>query len=106
MLLEDCQKVHAQPARPIKPSYFDVFPEFRSASYADRYRILCEKLMLESLYSSAAVILSPRSAATGGEYSELSESSSLGNFIAQLRGKLISEADRGEPLTVRLREEP
>lgn len=105
MLLEDCPKVHAKPARPIKPSYFDVFPEFRTASYADRYQILCEKLVLESLYSSAALILSPRSAATGGQYSELSESSSLGTFIGQLRGKLLSEAERGEPMTVRVRED-
>ena len=105
MLLEDCPKVHAKPARPIKPSYFDVFPEFRQASYAERYRLLCEKLVLESLYSSAALILSPRTAGTSGDYSELSESSSLMTFIAQFRGKLISEAERGEPMTVRVRED-
>lgn len=106
MLLEDCPKVHAKPARPIKPSYFDVFPEFRQASYAERYRLLCEKLVLESLYSSAGLILSPRTAAPTGDFSELSESTSLATFISQFRGKLISEAERGEPMTVRVREEP
>lgn len=90
MLLEDRPKVHAKPARPIKPSYFDVFPEFRQASYAERYLLLCENLVLESLYSSAALTLSPRTAGANGDYSEVSESTSLATFISQFRGKLIS----------------
>ena len=105
MLLEDCPAIHAKPSRAVKPSYFDVFPEFRWASYLDRYRLLCEKLMLESLYTCAALILSPRSAMTTGEYKEVSEAAGLDTFIAELRGKLISQASRDEQMTVRLRED-
>ncbi len=106
MLLEDCPAVHVKPIRPIKSSYFDVFGEFKFASYADRYRLLCEKLVLESLYTSAAVILSPRTADGNGEYSELSPSSGLTTFIAELRGKLLAQVRQNEQLTVRLREDP
>ena len=106
ILLEDCPAVHAKPVRALKPSYFDVFEEFRWATYADRYRLLCEKLMLESLYTSAAVILSPRTASATGQYSELSEVAGLGTFIAELRGKLLAQAGRDEQVTVRIREEP
>ena len=105
MLLEDCPAIHAKPARELKPSYFDVFPEFRWASYLDRYRLLCEKLMLESLYTSAALILSPRTAAVTGEYSGVSDASGLETFISELRGKMLSQASRDEQVTVRLRED-
>lgn len=105
ILLEDCSAVHAKPARDLKASYFDVFEEFRRATYAERYRLLCEKLILESLYTSAAVILSPRTAAVTGDYSELSEAAGVGTFIAELRGKLLSQAGREEQVTVRVRED-
>ena len=106
MLLEDCPAVHAKPARPIKPSYFDVFPEFKTASYAERYRLLCEKLVLESLYTSAALVLSPRTAVATGEFTELSEATGLGTFISELRGKLIANSSEDTPMSVLIREEP
>lgn len=95
ILVEDCEKVHQRPKRDIVSSYFQVFPEFRRASYAERYRLLCEKLVREKLYSSAAVILSPRAAGETGEYREMSEFTGLGPFIRELRGKLLANADAG-----------
>jgi hypothetical protein len=106
MLLEDCPAVHIKPARPLKASYFEVFPEFRQANYADRYRLLCEKLVLESLYTCAAVILTPRSAANTGEYTEISKTAGIDTFIAELRGKLASQASPESQVTVRVREDP
>ena len=44
-LLEDCTKVHT-PVRNYEP-YFKVDPIFKEASYAKRYEVLCERLMLE-----------------------------------------------------------
>lgn len=105
MLLEDCPAVHTKSDR-LRPSYFDLLPEFRNATYANRYRILCEKLMLESLYSSAAVILSPRSAINDGAFSEMSEGSGLETFLRELRGKLFAQSGSDEQVTVRVREEP
>ena len=42
MLLEDCPK-SATPVRDTSP-HFPVFPDFRDASYAQRYNVLCRKL--------------------------------------------------------------
>jgi hypothetical protein len=59
MLLEDCEGVHT----PVKPSepYFKVDPIFLHgssyASYAERYRILCERLMLERKYNATCLVL-------------------------------------------------
>ncbi len=65
---------------------------FRSV-YADRYNILCRKLMQEQLYTAASVLMSPRSA-EGGEYSELSELTVLRTFITELAGHIAAEGAR------------
>ncbi len=56
MLLEDCE----EPTAPVAASspHFPVDPEFEQASYAQRYRILCERLVQEGLYRSASLIMS------------------------------------------------
>jgi len=58
--LEDCAKVHA----PVKNSepYFEVDPIFMGASYAKRYEMLCERLVLERKYTSACLALGTNSA--------------------------------------------
>jgi hypothetical protein len=71
---------------------FPVFADFRNASYADRYNILCKKLMSEQLYTAAAVILSPRGASQSGDYSEMSEITGLKSFISTLAGHIAAEA--------------
>ena len=82
--------------KPVKDTspHFSVFPEFEGASYADRYNILCRKLMQEQLYSAASVLLSPRSAAAPGHYTELSEMTGLKNFVTELAGHVAAEAAR------------
>ena len=54
-LLEDCPKVHS-PVRNAKPS-FSLDPIFNDASYAKRYEVLCERLVLERKYTSACLVL-------------------------------------------------
>lgn len=54
-LLEDCPRVHA-PVSNAEP-YFKVDPVFDRASYAKRYEILCERLVLERKYSAACLTL-------------------------------------------------
>ncbi len=93
MLLEDCDKSRS-PVRDTSP-HFPVFPEFNGASYAERYHILCQKLMQEQLYSTSSVILSPRSALETGSYEDLSELTGLRNFILTLAGHVAAEAGRG-----------
>ena len=92
MLLEDCSGTQS----PVQDTsrHFPIFPEFNGTSYADRYNLLCQKLMQEQLYTSASVILSPRSASKTGEYKEPSEMTSLTTFVTTLAGHIATEAAR------------
>ena len=69
MLVEDAPESRSV-VRDTSP-HFNVFPDFRGASYLKRYNILCRKLAQERLYSTATIIASPRTAAATGEFAEL-----------------------------------
>ncbi len=92
MMLEDCDKSRS----PVKETChnFPMFPEFRGASYAERYNLLCKKLMQEKLYSSAALLLSSRSAGKTGKCTELSELTSIRSFFAGFAARVAVEAAR------------
>jgi hypothetical protein len=62
-LLEDCPRVHV-PIRNAEP-YFKVDPVFDGASYARRYQLLCERLVLERKYSAACLTLATNTSPTG-----------------------------------------
>ena len=72
--------------------HFSVFPEFAGASYADRYGILCRKLVQEHLYTAASVISSPRSARETGEYVEIGGLVGVRSFVATFAGHIAAEA--------------
>jgi len=72
--------------------HFPIFPEFRDSSYLKRYDVLCQRLVQEQLYTSAALLASPRSAEQTGEYSELSKLTSLRAFIASFAAHIAAEA--------------
>ncbi|SES88771.1 PaeR7I family type II restriction endonuclease [Hymenobacter actinosclerus] len=65
-LLEDCPKVHA-PVKLNQP-YFPVDPAFVTprggTSYAQRYEVLCRRLMHENLYSAACLLLATNATPT------------------------------------------
>ena len=71
ILVEDAP-ASRRPVRCETP-HFPVFPAFEGASYLKRYDLLCRRLVRERLYTTAAVISSPRSAAETGEYRRQSE---------------------------------
>ena len=93
ILVEDSQK-----SRDVVTSQspnFNVFPEFENTSYAQRYGILCRKLVREQLYTAACSILSPRSAEISGEYAETNNGLvSVRAFVARLAGHIASETAR------------
>ncbi len=89
-LLEDGPASRAA-VKDVSPN-FPVFHEFKDASYAERYNILCKKLMAERLYTAATVILSPRTASKSGEYSQMSDMTGLKSFITTLAGHIAAEA--------------
>lgn len=74
--------------------HFPIFDEFKGASYLNRYDLLCQKLVQEQLYTTAALITSPRGADTTGEFSEMSSMTSLKTFVSALAGHIAAEAAR------------
>ena len=92
MVVEDAPRSRAKIKD--KSPHFPVLPEFVGASYQKRYDILCQRLAREQLYSSAAVIATPRSAVADGDYSELSAMTGLRSFVAALAGHIATEAAR------------
>lgn len=92
MLLEDAPASRA-PVRDTSP-HFPVFREFQGASYAERYNILCRKLVQEQLYTTASILTSPRTASDDGAYAELSDMTGLRTFVTELAGHVAAEAAR------------
>ena len=90
MLVEDAPASGA-PVKYRSP-HFKIFQEFQGASYLKRYDILCQKLVREQLYTTAALVTSQRSAVNTGEYDSMSEMTSLRSFIAAFAGHIATEA--------------
>jgi hypothetical protein len=90
MLVED----HLKSRSPVRDSapHFPVFAEFQGASYLKRYDLLCQRLIKEQLYTSAAVLASPRAAASDGAFTSLSELTSLTAFVTSFAGHIATEA--------------
>lgn len=92
MVVED-QADSRSAVRPSEP-HFKVFPEWKDASYLRRYDLLCQKLVKEQLYSAAALLATPSTAAATGEYQELSTLSGLETFVTAFAGHIATEAAR------------
>lgn len=92
MLVEDAPKSRT-PVKDKSP-HFPVSAEFQDASYLKRYDVLCQRLVQEQLYSSAAVIASPRTAIKSGSYVDLSDMTSLKTFVSSLAGHVAAQASR------------
>jgi len=81
-LLEDCAKSNS-PVR-VKEPHFEVFPEFKDASYCKRYEIFCRKLVRERHYSATCFITSTRKTGTKGVYKEPAENLTFPIFAKSL----------------------
>ncbi len=80
MLLEESSGSTSAVA--VREPHFQVFEEFREASYRTRYAILLTKLLRERLYDSACLITSKASASRTGAYHEPSDELSFRQFAA------------------------
>lgn len=90
MLLEECARSTTE-VRCVEP-HFPVFPEFKGASYARRYQLLCERLVERRLYSAAALELTP----TGKDTSKsLSPATSIKNLFAEFAGRVLAAGAAG-----------
>lgn len=92
MLVEDAPASRS-PVRDKSP-HFPVFAEFQGASYLKRYDVLCQRLVQEKLYSSAALMASPRDASVTGANGCMSDLTSFKTFITSLAGHVAAEAAR------------
>ncbi len=84
--LEDCSKSQS-PVR-VKEPHFEVFPEFRGASYSKRYEIFCRKLLRERHYNATCFITSRRDSGLNGDFVEPSEDLSFKIFSNSLRAQI------------------
>ncbi len=92
MLVEDAPKSRS-PVKGKSP-HFPVFQEFKGASYLKRYDLLCQKLVQEQLYTTAALIASSRSSAKTGEFSVMSDMTNLKTFVTSLAGHVAAQSAR------------
>ncbi len=88
MLLEDSPGSTAK-VKVVEP-HFEVFPEFKDASYSERYGILLEKLVRERLYDAACFLMSSQTEGLQGKYSEPNLEIGFWNFVTSLMGRAIA----------------
>ncbi len=66
--------------------YFPVRPEFEGANYLDRYRILCQKLILERHYTAVALIWTSDEKTYGNLADDISIQRYISSFASYLNG--------------------
>lgn len=93
MLLEECERSCAS-VKVVEP-HFQVFPEFRVASYRDRYAILVEKLLRERLYDGACLLTSTADSGDKGEFIEPNPELTFAKFIAPLLSRVTVLDEKG-----------
>lgn len=86
MLVEKSEK-STKPVRVSEP-HFKVLPEFVDGSYLDRYKVLCQKLMLERHYSQCCLMWTKQDSSFGNVADEISIDSFLHSFVGHLIGQL------------------
>ena len=94
MLLEDCDKSNS--AVKVKEPHFEVFPEFKSTSYAQRYELFCERLVRERMYDSACFLMSDQANGLQGGYSEPNQEFGFKAFATSLTAHATAYAKMRE----------
>ncbi len=94
MLLEDSPKVKT--AVKVQEPHFKVFPEFKGASYQERYNQLMTRLVRKRLYNACCLLLSQQGSATG-EYTEPNPELGFTPFVASLFAKAVAIAQMQPP---------
>ncbi len=92
MMVEDAPESRRSVDTP--SPHFPLLDAFSKASYLKRYDLLCQRLVQEQLYTTASVIAAQRSAIDDGQYTHLSEMTSLKTFVTALAGHVAAQATR------------
>lgn len=83
---EDEESVHPVAVR---EPYFPVRSEFKDATYLERYKILCQRLILEHKYNAVALLATKNK----DNYRNLAEDISIESFLNSFRGHLLGLSD-------------
>ena len=83
-MLEDCEGSR-KPVN-VREPHFEVFPEFRGASYTRRYELLCRKLVRERHYEAAVLLTSTAKSGGRRRFQEPAEDLSFRRFASGLVG--------------------
>ena len=94
MLLEHAPK--SQSSVRVSEPHFEVFEEFKSASYAKRYEIFCERLVRERLYDATCLLFSDRQSGLHGGYSEPNSEVNFKTFATSLSAHAMAFAKMRE----------
>lgn len=68
----------------VREPHFDVFSEFKNASYAKRYELFCRKLVRERHYTASAFITSQITAEIDGSYHEPARDLTISGFARSI----------------------
>ena len=90
MLLEDAPR--SRSAVRVAEPHFEVFEEFKKASYAERYELFCRRLVRERLYDATCLLLSDRDNGVDGKYSEPNREVNFKTFATSLSARAIAFA--------------
>src|SRR5579859_1524802 len=92
--LDQGQRYSPEVHSPIRETsaHFAILPEFRNSSYAQRYELLCKKLIQERLYDAATLLLSPADIGLQGAYSELSQMIGIRRWATALASHVAAAA--------------
>lgn len=85
-LLEDCPPAR-KPVR-LRETHFPALPEFKDTSYATRYEMLCNRLILERHYDVAALLMSSRDRGRDGHFVEPNPDIGFHRFVASFSAHL------------------
>ena len=96
MMVEDAPESR-RPGQHDASKHFPTFPEFKNASYLQRYEILCRRLVQENFYTEACLVTSTRQDGPLGEYGDMSEGTSLRRFVAAFSGHIAAQAAQTRP---------
>jgi hypothetical protein len=88
MVLEDCDNSSSPVS--IRSPHFSVMKEFNDSSYIKRYKIFCNKLVLERQYNAACFLTSQRSDAQTGDFNILDEQLSFNAFLVSMLSTIFA----------------
>lgn len=90
MLLEDAPGS----TRPVvvQEPHFKVFPEFKNASYMERYNQLLTRLVRKRFYDAGCFLMSSRDEGKNGEYSEPNSELGFTSFVTSLLARAAAVA--------------